>query len=167
MRELVIEAGAPASTRPQASPPLRLGRLVRFGAVGLSGLVVNLLALALLLAMHLGSQLVGGDALSAILATQVAVAWNFGLTERWVFKASSGHWARRLLPFWILSCAALAAQLPLAAVIQPLFSGSYLLATGAAVGALMVTRFAVCDLWLYRHRAVPGRRVGPLSDQTA
>ncbi|KHL01962.1 hypothetical protein LK10_13915 [Sinomonas humi] len=96
------------------------------------------------------SPIAGGDAVSAVLATQLAVAWNFALTERWVFKGHPGHWQRRLLPFWALSCATLLVQLPLAAVLQPLLEGSYLLATAAAVCILVVTRFAICDLWLYR-----------------
>ena len=142
----------------------RFGRLVRFGAVGVSGLAVNLLALAVLLITHLGSRVVGGDILSAIIATQLAVAWNFGLTERWVFRGQRGHWMRRLLPFWMLSCAALVAQLPLAAMLQPLLDGSYLMATGAAVCLLMVTRFAVCDLWLYPRRTTVSHRVRPTPD---
>lgn len=151
-----------AQTRLSATS--RFGRLVRFGAVGISGLVVNLLALALLLLAHLGSRVVGGEALSAIIATQCAVAWNFGLTERWVFKGQRGHWVRRLLPFWVLSCGALIAQLPLAAALQPLLNGSYLLATAMAVCLLMTTRFAVCDLWLYRRRATAGHRARPIPD---
>lgn len=136
----------------------RFGRLARFAAVGTSGLGVNLLALALLLMAHLGALIVGGDAISAVIATQLAVAWNFALTERWAFTGHRGHWLRRLLPFWALSCATLLAQLPLAATLQPLLGGSYLLATGAAVGILMLTRFTVCDRWLYSRRVTGGHR---------
>ncbi|UKA62127.1 GtrA family protein [Arthrobacter sp. FW306-04-A] len=143
-----------------AAPPRseQFGRLARFAAVGASGLVVNLVALALLLMGRLGSLIVGGDALSAIIATQLAVAWNFALTERWAFSGHYGHWLRRLPLFWVLSCAALLAQLPLAATLQPMLGGSYLLATGAAVGILMLTRFTVCDRWLYRRRGAGSHR---------
>jgi putative flippase GtrA len=134
--------------------------MTRFAAVGFSGLGVNLLALALLLGAHLGSWLIGGDALSAIISTQVAVAWNFALTERWVFKKRSGHWGRRLVPYWGASCAALLVQLPLAAAMQPVLGGSYLLAIGASVGILMLIRFAFCDIWLYGRR-IPGSHREP------
>jgi putative flippase GtrA len=92
----------------------------------------------------------GGQIVSAVAATQVAVGWNFALTERWVFPGRPGHWTARLLPFWVLSCGALLAQLPLAAGLQSTLGGSYVLATGAALAILMLARFAVCDRWLYR-----------------
>ena len=155
-RVTALTAASPGRRQFNADAIGRLARLLRFAGVGASGLGVNLAALALLLAAHLDSPLIGGNAVSAVLATQIAVAWNFALTERWVFKGHPGHWRRRLLPFWVISCATLLAQLPLAAVLQPLLEGSYLLATAAAVCALVATRFAVCDLWLYRRRPAPG-----------
>jgi hypothetical protein len=77
-----------------------------------------------------------------------------------VFPARPGHWAGRLLPFWLLNCGALLAQLPLAARLQSVLGGSYVLATGAALAILILSRFAVCDRWLYRparRRRVPAR----------
>jgi len=144
--------------------PSEFWKLVRFGAVGVSGLVVNLIALAVLLLVPLDSLAVGGEVLSAVVSTQIAIAWNFLLTERWVFKGGRGSWRRRFLPFWAVSCAALLAQLPLAGELETLLGGSYLLATGIAIGMLMVGRFLVCDRWLYRRKANCGRRlafVGP------
>ena len=78
------------------------------------------------------------------------MGWNFALTEGWVFPGRPGRWTARLLPFWALSCGALLAQLPLAAGLQSVLGGSYVLATGAALAILMLARFAVCDRWLYR-----------------
>jgi hypothetical protein len=49
-----------------------------------------------------------------------------------------------------MNCGALLAQLPLAARLEPMLGGSYLLATGTALAILMLARFAVCDRWLYR-----------------
>jgi putative flippase GtrA len=130
----------------------RAGRLVRFAVVGGTGVMVNLAVLALLLrvtpsAFGAGA---GGQIVSAVAATQVAVGWNFALTERWVFPGRPGHWAARLLLFWVLNCGALLAQLPLAARLRPVLGGSYVLATGAALAILMLARFTVCDRWLYR-----------------
>jgi dolichol-phosphate mannosyltransferase len=130
----------------------RAGRLLRFAVVGGSGVIVNLAALALLLrvtpsAIGAGA---GGQIIAAVAAAQVAVGWNFALTERWVFPGRPGHWTARLLPFWAMNCGALLAQLPLAARLEPVLGGSYVLATGAALTILMLGRFAVCDQWLYR-----------------
>lgn len=129
----------------------RAGRLVRFAMVGGSGVLVNLAVLASLLRVAPGAIWAGagGRIIAAVAATQVAVGWNFALTERWVFPGRTGHWAARLLPFWVLNCGALLAQLPLAGRLQPMLSGSYVLATGAALVLLMLARFVVCDRWLY------------------
>lgn len=156
---------APVGLRPIASRPrtpegkvlvvdaLQLRRLAKFAAVGVSGLAVNLLALVILLAVPFDSLAVGGEVISAVISTQVAIAWNFLLTERWVFRRGKQGRALRLLPFWALSCAALLAQLPIAGVLQASVGNSYVIATAAAIGILMVGRFLVCDHWLYRRRA--------------
>ena len=130
----------------------RAGRLLRFALVGGSGVIVNLVALALLLRVTpsaIGAE-AGWQIAAAVAATQVAVGWNFALTERWVFPGRPGHWTARLLPFWVMNCGALLAQLPLAARLQSVLGGSYVLATGAALTILMLARFAVCERWLYR-----------------
>jgi len=130
----------------------RAGRLARFALIGGSGVVVNLVVLGLLLRALPGAIGTGpgGQIVAAIAATQVAIGWNFALTERWVFPGRPGHWAARLLPFWLLNCGALLAQLPLAARLQSILGGSYLLATATALAILILARFAICDRWLYR-----------------
>jgi dolichol-phosphate mannosyltransferase len=128
----------------------KAGRLVRFAMVGASGVAVNLLVLAALLRVGVGAVWAGGQIVAAVAATQIAIGWNFALTERWVFPRRPGHWVSRLLPFWALNCGALLAQLPLASRLQPVLGGSYLLATAAALAILILARFAVCDRWLYR-----------------
>jgi dolichol-phosphate mannosyltransferase len=65
----------------------RAGRLVRFAMVGGSGVVVNLLILAMLLRTHIAVMWAGGQMVAAIAATQAAIVWNFALTERWVWAA--------------------------------------------------------------------------------
>jgi dolichol-phosphate mannosyltransferase len=137
----------------------RAGRLARFASVGGSGVLVNVAVLALLLRVVSGAigAGAGGQVAAAVAATQVAVGWNFALTERWVFPGRPGHWAARLLPFWVLNCGALLAQLPLAARLESMLGGSYVLATGAALAIVMLARFVVCDRWLYR----PGRERAP------
>lgn len=134
--------------------PRQAGRLLRFAMVGGSGVGVNLLILTLLLRAHVDVLGAGRQIAAAAVATQVAIGWNFALTERWVFPGRAGHWARRLFPFWALNCAALLAQLPLAASLRSLTGGSYVLATAVALAILILARFTVCDRLLYR---TPGR----------
>ena len=55
-----------------------------------------------------------------------------------------------MLPCWVLKSGALLAQLPLAARLESMLGGSYVLATGAALAIVMLARFVVCDRWLYR-----------------
>jgi dolichol-phosphate mannosyltransferase len=63
----------------------RAEQLVRFALVGGSGMVVNLVVLALLL--RAAPSAIGGrdgrHIISAVAASQVAIGWNFALTERW------------------------------------------------------------------------------------
>ena len=57
------------------------GNFIRFLVVGLSGLIVNTVALAAFTEFAAFNLL-----LSALLATQASTLWNFGLTETWVFR---------------------------------------------------------------------------------
>jgi dolichol-phosphate mannosyltransferase len=131
-----------------------LGRFARFGAIGASGVAVNLLALAALLHLGLTAARGGGEVLAAVLATQVAITWNFVLTERWVFPNRPRHWSARVLPFFALNNLARLAQLPLTARLVVLTGMSYVAATAVAIVALMALRYAVCDALLFRVRRV-------------
>ena len=134
----------------RAATTNQLGRLVRFAAVGGSGMAVNLLVLASFLHAGLGGLGRGGQAIAAVAATQVAIGWNFALSERWVFPGRPGHWVRRIVPFWALNCATLLAQLPLADGLQPILGRSYVLGTAGALSILVLARFMICDKYLYR-----------------
>jgi dolichol-phosphate mannosyltransferase len=129
-------------------PSTSLGRFLRFGLVGISGILVNLLVLAATLGL-VGRGIDGRAAVAEILATQVAIAWNFVLTELWVFRGREGRWWVRLPSFVALSNAALLAQLPLAAAMSGPTGVSYLIATAASIATLVVVRYVVCDLLLF------------------
>jgi dolichol-phosphate mannosyltransferase len=122
--------------------------LARFGLVGGSGVLVNLVVLHALLGRPGISNVV-----AAAVATELAIAWNFVLTEAWVFRGSrEGRWFGRASAFWALNTAALAAQLPLADVITRTTGMDYLRATLIALLLLVLVRFVVCDKVLYRGR---------------
>src|SRR4051794_31074641 len=87
----------------------RSARLARFGLVGASGLVVNTVALAVL--TELGHLYYG---LAAILATQASTAWNFALTERWVFRDRGAPGVlRRAALFFATNNTAMLVRIPL------------------------------------------------------
>ncbi|HET6770863.1 MAG TPA: GtrA family protein [Actinomycetota bacterium] len=130
----------------------RFGRLFRFAAVGITGLVVNQLAL------WAGTDGLGVHyVFSAILATQLSTAWNFALSEWWVFKAErSGRW-KRLFWFAVMNNAWLAARVPFLFVLTEWAGLHYLLSNFIALAASTVARFAIADTWIWS-----GRGSGPL-----
>jgi dolichol-phosphate mannosyltransferase len=138
----------------RASTTGSVGRLLRFAAVGASGLFVNLLVLRLLLDLPIPWHTGGRDSLAEVVATQIAICWNFLLTERWAFRLRmrQGSTRRRFLLFWASSSAALIAQLPLAAGVRAISGVSYLVATAVVLVALMLARFVVYDRLLYSAR---------------
>lgn len=132
--------------------PARFGRLLRFVAVGVTGLVVNQLALWAA-TDGLGVHYV----FSAILATQLSTAWNFALSEWWVFKAErTGRW-KRLFWFAVMNNAWLAARVPFLFILTEWAGLHYLLSNFIALAASTVARFAVADTWIWS-----GRGAGPL-----
>jgi putative flippase GtrA len=135
-----------------------LAEFLRFALVGATGVAVNLAVLAA--ALHLVGPRAGDPGVQATAetaATQVAILWNFVLTEVWVFRGGvpvSGRPAR-LAGYWLVSMLALAVQLPLAAALTAVLPVGYLMATAIALLGLVVARFAVCRLALYRVRPLP------------
>ena len=130
----------------------RFGRLLRFAAVGVTGLVVNQLALWAA-TDGIGIHYV----FSAILATQLSTAWNFALSEWWVFKAErTGRWTR-LFWFAVMNNAWLAARVPFLFMLTEWAGLHYLLSNFIALAASTVGRFAIADTWIWT-----GRGAGPL-----
>jgi dolichol-phosphate mannosyltransferase len=132
----------------------KLAGLFRFALVGATGVLVNLLALAAVLELVPRPVTAGLQAAAETAATQVAVLWNFALTELWVFPGRAGAPGRllRFAGYWAISIAALAVQLPFAAWLHQLLPVSYVVATGLALVALVVGRYAVCSVALYGRR---------------
>lgn len=121
-------------------------RFARFGVVGLSGLVVNTLALALF--AEVGNV---WYALSAILATQVSTGWNFALSDRWVFRdhdSRRGLMARAGL-FFATNNAAMLIRIPLLLLLTEAMGINYLLSNVLSLVSLTVLRFGVSDTWIW------------------
>jgi dolichol-phosphate mannosyltransferase len=139
---------------------LRLGsgvmRLARFGLVGASGLVVNLLAF-LAFAELAGFHYV----LAAILATQTSTLWNFLLTERWVFTDRDARHSRgaRAVLFFAMNNIALALRVPALVVLVAGLGLNEALANLLTLVGLTLVRFAISDTWIWGEHPASPRRV--------
>jgi putative flippase GtrA len=99
----VARLGAPIARRWPAQWE-RLVRFLRFGLVGASGIFVNELTLALVVA--LGAH----DLIGVLVATQASSTWNFVLVELWAFRGRTYHrrlWHRFLMFFAVNNVALL------------------------------------------------------------
>lgn len=127
-------------SRPTVPPSARLftkligshWRVVRFGLVGVSGIVVNSIVLALLVQVgHLRPAVAGA------MATEVAIFSNFALHDRWTFRdaRTGGRWPWRAVRY---NLSALGGLLITVAVLTVLTNGLhlfYLIGNVFAVGA--------------------------------
>jgi dolichol-phosphate mannosyltransferase len=122
-------------------------RPIKFGLVGISGLAVNMLLLVLLTSTAGVFYLV-----SAFLATEASIVWNFALSERWVFGNRIGPEgrARRLVSFAVTNNIAFAASGPLLWLLVRGIGLHYVLANLVSIATLMVARFLIADRLIWR-----------------
>ncbi|MEV0325470.1 glycosyltransferase [Micromonospora echinospora] len=121
-----------------------LGRLVAFGLVGLSGMVVNT---AVLWFCYEPAQL--HHLLGAAVATQVSTSWNFLLVDNLIYRRTRrAGLPARAVRFFLLNNVLLLLRLP---VLQALvWAGVGVLAANAVtLGALFLLRFLVNDRVIY------------------
>jgi dolichol-phosphate mannosyltransferase len=129
---------------------LRFGELSarfgRFGVVGVTGLAVNMLLIAVL-ADVAGLYYVA----AAILATQGSTLWNFCLTELWVFpdRKHRRSGALRMGMFFLVNNAALVLRVPLLFVLTTGLGVHYLLSNLISLASLTIGRYALADLWIW------------------
>lgn len=123
----------------------RLATVAGFAVVGLTGIVVNSVALWALVRL-MNTPLL----LAAVLATQVSTAWNFVLSDRLVFSRpkARGSWLR-LVGFAVINNAVLLARLPLLAWLVHSVGVGYLVANVATLVAAFAARFVVSDRYLF------------------
>ena len=121
-------------------------RLMRFGLVGASGLVVNQLVFWGL-TDSAGIHYVP----AAGFATLGSTLWNFALTEKWVFgDRTAGQSARhRLAQFILVNTTALLLRVPLLVLLTWALAGAYLLSNLLTLLALSLLRFLVADSWIW------------------
>jgi len=122
----------------------------KFALVGISGLVVNEVALqAFVTAM-------GRDQLlfAALLSSQVSTLSNFVLTELWVFRGREvgGHLAWRYLTFNLLNLLTQIVRLPTMYALTELGGVHYLISNLVALGMTFGVRYLVADYWIWAGR---------------
>jgi dolichol-phosphate mannosyltransferase len=125
-------------------------RFAYFLAVGLSGILVNSLALTLLIeAFHLHYLL------SAVIATQVSTLWNFFLTEFWVFgdRRAHGSFWKRLLGFAVINNALLLVRGPMISGLVEQLHMHYVPANLISIGAATLLRYVMADKLLWSQKA--------------
>ena len=135
-------------------------RFLRFLIIGLSGLLVNTLLLAL------ATETLGIFYLwSAVLATQGSTLWNFALTETWVFsdrRAGQSRWAR-LVMFLVMNNAALLLRGPLMYLLTDRLGIFYILSNIISLGALMALRYTLADRLIWAQGAREKHLEGPFN----
>lgn len=120
------------------------GRFIKFGLVGLSGVLVDSLALFLL---H--DPRVGGLALlpAKIVAAELAILNNFAWNDRWTFadrsERSRAGWPGRLLRFQVVCLAGLGLNVLVLAALTRGLHLHYLLANLIAIAAVTLWNFAL------------------------
>jgi len=130
----------------EQSPASRLRRLLAFGLVGATGMVVNTLALWLL-ADQIWEQ---HYLLAAAIATQVSTAWNFLWTEIFVFAgAKPGSLLSRGVKFFLLNNVALLLRIPLLALLVDGLGVNLLVANIFTLIMLFLFRFVIADSAIY------------------
>jgi putative flippase GtrA len=144
-------------------PRRRQAYVVRFGAVGLSGIVVNQLALALFTEVFGVVYLI-----SAVLATQASTVSNFLGTEYWAFSGRERHRSlrTRFLSFLALNNATLLLRIPLLALFAEVFGINYLVANFATLIITFGVRFLFAEGWIWSVTSAASLPIDPEFDES-
>lgn len=129
--------------------PANWMQLLKFGVVGSSGYLVNLVVFAVLAGL-LGMHYV----LAAVIAFCVAVSSNFFWNRRWTFGPGDGHPGFQAARFFTVSIAALLINLAVLEALVARASIGKLAAQAIAVALAMPFNFVGNKLWTF---ADPGR----------
>jgi putative flippase GtrA len=126
-----------------------LARPSKFAVVGVIGIGVNSLALALLTEFTTINL-----ALAAVLASLVSTFNNFVLTELFVFRhrESRHNLVVRYLVFSALNIATLLIRIPVLLVLTNVLGIYYLVSNLIAIGITFAVRYLVSDSWIWAGR---------------
>lgn len=141
----------------------RLARPLRFGVVGVSGIVLNS-AILWLLVRELGLAV----ALGSVLATEAAILSNFVLNDRWTFRGlGERSFAQRLLRFNGVALGGMAITAGILTALARYTHLHLLIANLLAVGAATGWNYVVNSRWTWRDRqsAVTSKQLAVSSRQ--
>jgi dolichol-phosphate mannosyltransferase len=125
-----------------------MSRLSAFLAIGASGVVVNMAAMAVLLAAGLH------HLLATVVSAVVAVSWNFALGEAMVFRAHRrGRWWGRYARYAGVNSLDIPVRVGLIYLLVDLGPVPVMPATLACIGMVSVFRFVAIDRLVYRRRS--------------
>ena len=122
-------------------------RISKFGLVGLSGLVVNSIAL------YIASGLLGIHYLAGVvIATQASTVWNFVLSDRWVFSRDDAQKrpSHRFWIFWAMNNAAILVRGPMIFALTSSMGVNYLVSNIISLVIVMVVRYALSYSLIWR-----------------
>lgn len=127
---------------------LRLGRMAGFALVGLTGFCLNLLLMAVVL------QAGGHYVLASAVATELTIASNFLLQERFVFhdRRGSTAWSRRALTSLLYNNVDYAIRVPALVVLVSVVGVHELAAQALTIAASFAARFTFTSRVVYRVR---------------
>ena len=124
-------------------------QLAKFGIVGTTGYVVNLVVYALLLNeanLHYVAAATG--------SFLVAASWNYWWNRNWTFRAQRGHFGIQGMRFFLVSLAALGANLLVLHLLIAYAGLGRLLAQAIAIVFVTPLNFVGNKLWSFRRRKV-------------
>jgi len=132
----------------------RFARPLRFGIVGLSGIVVNSAILwALVRELHLAVLL------GSVLATEAAILSNFLLNDRWTFRgARERSFAQRLLRFNGVALGGMAITAGILTALASYTRLHLLIANVLAVGAATGWNYVVNSRWTWNRPQAASRK---------
>lgn len=140
----------------------RLVRPIRFGLVGLSGVVVNSTVLWLLVHQaHLVTPL------ASVIATETAILSNFALNDRWTFHAAAHQrsFGQRLLRFNGVALGGLAITTGALTALTSSTHLHLLLANLLAVGTAMSWNYLLNSRWTWNLKVGPSHVRPELSEK--
>lgn len=122
-------------------------RMGRFIAVGLSGVLINMLVMAAATGLFGIFYL-----LSAVLATGASTCWNFVLTDIWVFHGRNSRAGRatRFGLFASMNVSALFFRAPLIYLLTSMLLVHYLISNFVSLVALSILRYGISDSFIWK-----------------
>jgi dolichol-phosphate mannosyltransferase len=117
-------------------------QLAKFGLVGLSGYVVNLVVYAALLGI--------GAHQAALVSFIVSAANNYWWNRHWTFSDQKGHFAQQGLRFFVVALAALAVNQLWLLVFLDWLGWGKIVSQAIAIVLVMPLNFLGNKLWSFR-----------------